>query len=219
MLISHSHKFITVDIPKTGTCSRRLALEPLNIVDIIGAPQATEKNPFEQHASIQSAKQEFIKNQWPWRDYYKWIMCRNPWKRYFSFLNYFKGYREKFLRRDQAIIWGKVQTNQGQICVDLFKNRSDSKVLKILIKTHESQDYFYLDKDGEIIVDYIADFENFSNEWNDFFNKINIDPPKIKYANQSNSFVDYLDVYSQELIDLVAEKEKHIIDLKKYDFK
>ena len=34
MLISHKHKFITIDIPKTATRSLRETLLPQNIIDI-----------------------------------------------------------------------------------------------------------------------------------------------------------------------------------------
>jgi len=38
MLISHKHKFITIDIPKTATRSLRETLLPQNIIDIVGSP-------------------------------------------------------------------------------------------------------------------------------------------------------------------------------------
>ena len=88
MLISHKHKFITIDIPKTGTRSMRMSLEPLGVIDIAGGPYATQDNPFEQHGSALSAKKQFIEKNWNWKEYYKWIIVRNPWNRYFSFFKF-----------------------------------------------------------------------------------------------------------------------------------
>ena len=42
MLISHSHKFVTIDIPKTGTRSMRETLNPLGIIDVIGKAGVTD---------------------------------------------------------------------------------------------------------------------------------------------------------------------------------
>lgn len=218
MLISHKHKFITIDIPKTGTRSMRLSLEPLGIVDIIGGPYATKNNPFEQHGSALSAKKQFIKKNWNWQEYYKWIIVRNPWERYFSFLKYFKSYGEKYLKQDKSIIWGPVQLNQGKICVNLFKNKSTKQTLKSIILAQESQDTYYLDEQNEMIVDHIANFETLSVEFYQFCDKILVNSPPLSHGNKSVNHLPAEDIYDQELVDLVAEKEKKIIELKNYNY-
>jgi len=218
MLISHKHKFITIDIPKTGTRSMRLSLEPLGIIDVIGGPYVTENNPFEQHGSALSAKKQFIQKNWNWQEYYKWIIVRNPWERYFSFFKYFKGYGEKYSRRDKSINWGQVQVNQGKMCVDLFRNRSYMQVLRNIIVSYTSQDSYYCDENGEIIVDYIAELEDLQNEFHYFCNQAGIDAPALKHGNKSYTNLNKDDVYNQELIDLVAQKESRVIEFKKFNY-
>ena len=216
MLISHSHKFITIDIPKTGTRSMRMSLEPLEILDIIGGPYSTKDNPFEQHGSALSAKNQFIKKKWNWQKYYKWIIVRNPWERYFSFFKYFKSYGEKYLRRDESINWEQVQLNQGKMCVDLFRDNSDIQVLRNIISNHASQDSYYCGANGEIIVDHIASFEDFQNEFIFLCDKVGVNAPTLQHGNKSSNSQKMCEIYNQQLIDLVAKKEKNVIELKRY---
>ena len=59
MLISHKHKFVTIDIPKTGTRSMRETLQPLGIIDIVG-PQSASVG-FWQHSTALEVKKYFTK--------------------------------------------------------------------------------------------------------------------------------------------------------------
>lgn len=219
MLISHKHKFVSLAIPKTGTRSMRMSLGPLNIIDIVGRAQESEDNPFFQHNSANHAQKHFEKFKWKWSDYYTWIICRNPWDRYFSFFKYFKEYKDKYLRRDKSIPWGDLQVNQGKHCVNLFKNRTDIQALDCIIASRPAQDYYYLNKDGDIIVSHIAKFENLNQEFKDFCKVVGVNPPELAHGNKSGNNFKMHDLYNQKLIDKVAEKEKHIIELKGYQFK
>ena len=218
MLISHSHHFITVDVPKTGTRSIRTSLNSIGILDVVGEPNATKGNPFEQHASASSVRQAFIKNGWVWENYYKWTIARNPWERYFSFFKYFKSYGEKYLSRDPSINWGPPEINQGKHCSNLFSKSNYQNILKNIILNNSSQSSYYCDKNGELIVDYIADFENLSNEFHLLCKKIVTQTPKLAHENKSINCLNINDIYNQELIELVADKEEYIIKLKSYKF-
>lgn len=218
MLISHKHKFITIDIPKTGTRSMRTSLVPLGVIDIVGGPYVTEAVPFEQHGTALEAREQFIKQGLSWSDYYKWVIVRNPWRRYFSFFKYFKAYGEKYTRQDESITWGPVQINQGKYCVELFKNKDNLTVFKNIISNYKSQDAYYSDTNGEIIVDHIAKMENITNEFNQLCDKVNITAPQLKHGNKSSNDLSMQDLYNQQLIDLVAQKERSVIELKGYQF-
>ena len=216
MLISHKHKFVTIDIPKTGTRSFRESLYPLGLIDIAGQPFV--EADFYQHDTAIRAKKQFAKHNFDWDEYFKFTIVRNPWARYFSFFKYFKSYGEKYLRQAESITWGPAQVNQGKICVDLFKGKTDQQVLKKIIDGNHSQDKYYSDQNGKIIVDHIASFENLKNEFTCLCNKVGVDAPKLQHGNKSSNHLSLDDIYTQELIDLVAEKESSVTTLKSYDY-
>ena len=211
MLISHKHKLITIDIPKT----LRESLLPLGIVDVHGAPNLEKE--FYQHDGAIRAKKQFAKNNWNWNEYYKFTIVRNPWARYFSFFKYFKSYGEKYLRRDESINWREPELNQGKLCEELFQNKDDQSVLKNIILNNDSQDSYYFDESGKITVDHIAEFNNLQNEFVFLCNQIGIKTPTLQHGNKSSNPLNMHDIYNQELIDLVAEKEKSVIELKGYN--
>lgn len=216
MLISHSHKFITIDIPKTGSRSLRESLYPLGLIDIVGKPFV--EADFYQHDTAIRAKKQFAKHNFNWNDYFKFTIVRNPWARYFSFFKYFKNYADKFLRRDESIKWKQPELNQGKACVELFKGKDDQTVLKNIILNNDSQDSYYCDRNGEIIVDHIASFENLENEFIFLCNQVGINAPHLKHGNKSPQSESMHDIYNQQLIDLVASKEKGVIDFIGYDY-
>jgi hypothetical protein len=214
MLISHKHKFITIDIPKTGSRSLRESLLPLSVIDIHGEPN--ESSEFYQHDGAIRAKKQFAKKNWNWNEYYKFTIVRNPWQRYFSFFKYFKSYGEKYMRRDESINWCEPEINQGKLCVKLFKNKDDQTVLKNIILNNNSQDAYYCNEKGAIMIDHIASFENLKDEFSFLCSQIGINTPTLRHGNKSVQSCNMHDIYNQQLIDLVAKKERETINLKGY---
>lgn len=214
MLISHKHKFITIDIPKTGSRSLRESLSPMGIIDVVGKPHPNEA--FYQHGTALDCVRDFEKNNRNFHDYFSFCVVRNPWDRYFSFFKYFKNYAEKYMRRDESIIWNTPEVKQGKFCVELFKNRSEQTVLKTIILNKKSQDVYYCDVNGEIAVDHIANFENIQDEFSFLCSRVGIDTPILRHDNKTTNSLNAQDVYNQESIDLVAKKEKNVIELKGY---
>jgi len=215
MLISHLHKFITIDIPKTGTRSLRETLCPLGVIDIVGEPSTSAE--FYQHGTVIDAKQQFEKNDWCWDDYFKFTIVRDPWSRYFSFFKYFKNYADMFLNQDKSITWNTAEINQGKYCVSLFSNNDEQTVLKNIINNNPSQDLFYCNENDEVIVDYIARFENIESEFSFLCDHVSLSHLILRHDNKSKIVIDIHDVYNQQLIDLVSKKEKRTIELKNYN--
>jgi len=216
MLISHRHKLITIDIPKTGSRSLRESLYPMGIIDVVGKPYPNEA--FYQHGTALDCVRDFEKSNCNFHDYYSFCVVRNPWDRYFSFFKYFKNYAEKYMRRDESIHWGRAEINQGQYCVSLFSQSDHQTILKNIILNNNSQDSYYCDESGKIIVDHIAEFNNLQNEFVLLCDKVGIQAPTLQHGNKSANSLNMHDIYNQQLIDLVEKKEKGVIELKNYDY-
>ena len=122
------------------------------------------------------------------------------------------------MHRDKSINWREPEINQGKLCVELFKNKDDQTVLKNIILNNNSQDTYYCDESGKIIVDHIASFEDLSNEFIFLCNQVGIKTPNLQHGNKSSNSYNMLYIYNQQLIDLVADKEKSVIELKNYDY-
>jgi hypothetical protein len=234
MLISHKYKFITIDIPKTGTRSFRESLVPLGVIDEFGAPNLNAE--FYQHDGAIRAKKQFAKNNWNWNEYFKFTIVRNPWVRYFSFFKYLK--RKSELYSNSKLMgdylsskshvwqhsglyqnWINQEINDFRQAFDLLSSSgNDQTALKKIILNNNSQESYYRDESGKIIVDHIAEFENLQNEFVLLCDKVGIQAPSLEHENKSVNSLNMHDFYDQELIDLVAQKEESVIQLKGYDY-
>ena len=216
MLISHKHKFITIDIPKTATRSLRETLLPQNIIDVVGEPNLNAD--FYQHGTAQQCSNSFQKLNKNFSEYFSFTIVRNPWNRYYSFFKYFKEYAEKYKNKDESVTWNAPEINQGKMCEELFANKTDEIVLRNIIINNECQSDYYTNENGEIMVSHIAKFENINQEFESLCNKVNVKYSPLFHGNKSASKTRYTDAYTQLTIDLVAEKEKNVIQLKGYEY-
>jgi hypothetical protein len=213
MLISHNYKFITIDIPKTGTRSLRTTLLPLDIIDIVGVANRVD---FQQHGKAIECERDLKRLGYNFKDYFSFCVVRNPWDRYLSFFKYYKEKAEEYLKADQYDEWSEVKIAQGKSCVELIKNRNDQQILKIIILNNYCQSDFYLNADGEIMVSYIAEFANLKKEFDKFCTIVGVPIQELRHENQTKIHMTAKEIYNQELIDLVTEKEKHVINMNKY---
>ena len=211
MLISHKHKFIVVNIPKTGCNSRVATLQHLGVIDVYG------DGPKNSSTFLHNTFREIVKFHFQtdvyYSHYYKWGMVRNPWDFYVSSLNY-----NKVVVSDPAHIDHNRMLDWWCKC-----NKDDHIALKNIIqatgKVYTPQIEYLIDNNNNIVVDHIARFENIDDEHKKFCEKVGIDPiPPLKHSNKSSraNQKHFREYYTQELIDMVAEKEKGVIELMGY---
>ena len=213
MLISHKKKFITIDIPKTGTRSLRETLTPLDIVDIAGQ----ETGKFCQHSTALGCMRD-LGSKIIFKNYFSFCIVRNPWERYLSFFKYYKDKAEKYLKTTDFKEWKDSKIKQGKYAADLFKINDYHRILKSIIINQKEQSYYFLNKNKDIIVSHIARFENLQTEFDYLCETVDLKKNKLSHGNKSITQIFCSDIYNQELIDLVAEKEHYLINFKKYEF-
>lgn len=216
MLISHKHKFITIDIPKTATRSLRETLLPQNVIDIVGDPNFNAT--FYQHGTAMQCSESLQKLNKNFSDYFSFVIVRNPWDRYYSFFKYFKEYAEKYKNKDASIKWNEPEINQGKMCEELFANKTDEIVLRNIILNNKCQSDYYTNQHNEIIVSHIAKFENLNKEFELLCNKVNVNYSPLVHGNKSLIKSSYYNIYTKETITLVTEKERDLIKLKGYEY-
>jgi len=215
MLISHKNRFITIDIPKTATRSLRETLLPLSLLDIIG--QSAGKS-FYQHGTALDCQKGFTDIGLNFSDYFSFCIVRNPWRRYLSFFKYYKEKAEEYLTAKDFQEWENSKIEQGKIAANLFKTNDYHHTLKTIIINQPEQSHYFLNKNQDIMVSHVARFENLQNEFDYLCETVGLDKMKLLHSNKSETQISCSDIYNQELIDLVADKEKEVIDLMHYQY-
>ena len=208
MNISHKHKYIFVHIPKTGGISIRRALEKSD---------ATLSKY--THQSIRTIQPTLTPEQFT--SYYKFGFVRNPWDRLYSMYRY----------NNKIILHHKKLQYYNSHGLDLYVlpfkdwlfgetwNSWDPNKTITLPNQKLEQLYFLTDNDNQIIVDYIARFENIISEFNIICNTVAIKQHKLIKENQSGPRINYRKQYDNEMIDFVYKYHTHDITQFNYHFK
>jgi len=152
-----------------------------------------------------------------WDEYFKYTTVRNPWDRYLSLFSYLRDKARGYQAGTDKL--SPAEIHQGKHAAHLFEVRSDAEVLRKLIINNLSQDKYFTDSNKSVILDYIAKLEDVNNEFNLLCNRVGISSPvKLNHSNKSENQDGIDELYTQELIDMVSEKESVVISLKNYTF-
>ena len=197
--ISDEYKFIFIEIEKTATTSIDHNLLWSNSI----------KNINDEHYSERHKTASYIKSvlKDDWFNYTSFTVVRNPWQRYVSWLVWMEKILETKTKEDRAwVIFNKLFDDN---------NYSHKDILKTIINnTGRTQSEFFCDG-IDIIVNELLRFENLQHDYNRLCSKLHIDKSGLKQLNTSKPY-DYRDFYNQELIDLVYEKERRLINYAGY---
>jgi len=156
---------------------------------------------------------------WQWQDeldkeifdqYFKFCFCRNPWDRMVSLYSYYlqiSGYMTPNFKKSRFMIPGMFRSFKS------FVKLIDPEKLKSVVPT---QLQWIVDIDGNVKVDFIGKFENFTDDWNKICKKVGISKP-LPHLNKSvhNNYKTY---YDDDLIQIVGEKYKEDVEFFEYEF-
>jgi hypothetical protein len=215
-MISHKHKCIFIHIPKSGGTS---------IEDIIWPSTAdrSEENLWGglidqysnkhqtgglQHLLASQVKQEV--GEEVFSKYYKFTFVRNPWDKAVSQYSYLKG------RNDLRKLIGIKENAEFKTYLDLIQ--------KTIHVQWMPQSKFFLDNNGEKLVDFVGKLEDFDNNVHDVLDTLNIRKGifqkkirKIPHSKKSSRthYSDYYDKESKELVENIYGQD---IELLGYSF-
>jgi len=207
MIVSNKYKFITIDIPKTGTRTIRQTLDNAKAADHI-------ITGIDRHAGVSRAMNLVSDMKMNWDNYTKVCIVRNPWERYVSFLNYMKDCVKNYNKDKSNMLEGMIR--QCKLFMQ-FTCLSDYEALKKIIQNQPTQSSYYENKDGKCLVDMFARTESLDSDIDTIFGKLGITVPLVKIKGNIGSYErNYFQYYNNNLMDLVHFKENKLIN--KFNF-
>lgn len=193
MLLSQSHEFIFIHIPKVAGVS----IEEFFLKYAV-KNRGPNGEKFIQHSTARKIKAGLSPRVYD--KYYKFAFVRNPWDRWVS-LYFF------ILHKD---------THVEHLRVKSFKD-FDEFVEDSIERGRTQQKNTLTDNNGKFIVDYIGRFETLSDDINHLCRILDIKNTSFPYMNRSRHR-DYRSYYNERTKEMVAGHFKDDIRLFGYTF-
>lgn len=213
MLFSTQKKFVKIDIPKTASRSYRESLWDTGYLEPFGGSDSGNNRKW-QHATFSELCDHEDFDKAIDQNYYIHTIVRNPWDRYVSFVNFYLSKPDiQYFRFNQVFKNPtREEFHRNYKAETLFKKIKNNPVWRTQIE------YITNDK-GDIVVENIGKFEDIKNEFSNFCSAVKINEKiDFKHSNKSNPYITAEDIFNQECIDYIAEKEKPIIDMMGYTY-
>ena len=195
MILSYNPKLIFIHLPKTGGTSFTHGLRPYLKGKVV---YGSQQNPDWKH----HVRAKDFKSRLPdYDDFFTFTIVRNPYDRIYSWCS--------MMNAKQMV--GK------PVDKDTFKKWLffGSKNMKTIPQKNNQYDWL-VDKDDNIIVDYIGRFESLQSHFDEIVTKIGGVKTDLPKRRVSNRIRDYREVYDQESIEFI--KEYHGKDLEYFNY-
>ena len=193
MVVSDSHKFIFLAIPKIGSSTLKTLLTEFGWK----TPQSWDGSHM---TPIQALRHPWMRI-YMWDEYFKFCFVRNPWDRYVA----------SFLFLETSHI------NSGSPLYNSFEGYINCGGYEGM---HQYE--FLLDHVNKYTMDFVGKFETFNASIKTLFNQLKLlEPTKIPNQNshQYPGRKHYTEYYTEQwMIDTVAEREKLVIEKFGYKF-
>jgi len=213
-MISERHNFIFFHIPKAAGTSIIISLyDKLNKNVLINdsnkelvAFLKNKGNTWPNHATCGEIM-EFL-GIILYENYFKFCFVRNPWDRLVSMYHYtVQKEKEKY---------AKIEENLPEYSKNILEAGSFDKWIKSRNIGTGQFDIISNDKD-ELLVDYVGRSEIIQSDFSYICSVIGIENIQLPKSNTSKH-KDYRDYYTEETIQIVAEKHKKDIEFFGYEF-
>ena len=102
MRISHTHKFIFLALPRTGSTTVRQVLDQYSDIKSVRNSDKTDEFPFYHHIPATELKGIFQQKDWKWEDYNRFCVVRNPWDRMVSL--YHHHLKQRSIRVNKSLL-------------------------------------------------------------------------------------------------------------------
>ncbi|MFQ5471137.1 MAG: sulfotransferase family 2 domain-containing protein [Gammaproteobacteria bacterium] len=216
MLLSHKHNFLFVHIAKTGGTSVRAALNKLRWRDPMYYPMFLCSKlskmtghriaaKFPRHSKIIAAK-EMLPDEY-FAQLFKFAIVRNPWDLQISSYHHIKRERPHLMQGindfESFLKWKMDPERPYQYHVDT---------------SIELQSDYLVDLHGNIIVDFIGQYESLQQDFAEICHRIGIDEIELPHKRKATDRANYQQYYSDETAQLVAEYFKRDIENFSYSF-
>ena len=216
MLLSHKYKFLFIHIAKTGGTSVRAALNSLRwrdpmyyllwpghkISSLTGHKLGIK---FPRHAHVIAAK-EMLPEQF-YNSLFKFTFVRNPWDLQVSSFHHIQRERPQYMNGitdfNEFMRWKFNPERPYQYHIDT----------SLALQTD-----FFVDLQGNNIIDFIGHYENLAEDFEQVCNRIGVSlnlPHKRAAKNRGR---DYRNYYADDTSELVARHFARDIDMLNYRF-
>ena len=233
-VISDKDKFIFIWIDKNGGTSISKYLQTIYGNDSPGldannnVKKEFEKNKniifinnngLKPHYSPRRYALEIMENlnlEGQWENYFKFAFVRNPWDRVVSFYS-------EIINAEKSYWPSKINYRQ-KIC-ELMNIKTKELTFEIFLKCclieqkfknyHlEPQYYKICNLKDKIIVDFVGRYENFNNDLEFIFNKLNLDISSFPHHNKSNHkyYGEYYNDDTQRIVEKYYKKDIEMFD-------
>ena len=196
-MISHTHKFIFIEVNKTGTTTINRSLHKY------GEPRKGKT----RHLSIS----QILHNDSQISNYFRFTFVRNPWDRCVSLFNY--RVQKRSLYKDLCFN-EFIQSLKENTFKEWYKNNYNN------LKSGPvscPQVFFLYNENEEIKMDFIGKFENLQEDFNIVCDKIGIPKQQLPHKN-ATKHKHYTEYYDDETKQIVAEKYAKDIEYFGYEF-
>lgn len=232
MLISHEKKFIFLKTYKTGSSSIEEYLKKycgevhedygkygfpiknciVSNMGVITYPRCNVIAPprndhFWDHMSAQEVKNKISPRIW--NEYYKFCVVRNPFDKLKSFY-YFVNHKMYKMKNSSYI--KELYSDEYNIGLQYINNNID--FIEGIEQANSFGENIYdtsiYTMDNSVCVDFVIKYENFENDINEVFEKLNIPYEPDKFPKINSSITPYgisnKEFYNENMINFVKEK-------------